>query len=98
MLSRFLSIRCTPLYPNGGNVEIVITTRAAESQLVREHMLAQFVLAAHDATLDWRDSVTCYRRPRIQGQRLSVNMELLPHTPSLSKGERINVHPCEGST
>ena len=43
MLSRFLPIRCTPLHPNGGNVEIVITTRAAESQLVRGHMLSHDV-------------------------------------------------------
>ena len=38
--------------------------------------------------------ISCH--PRIQGQRLSVNMGFPPHTPSLGKGERINVHPCEG--
>jgi len=43
MLSRFLSIRCTPLYPNEKNVEIAIITRGAGSQLVRGHMLSHDV-------------------------------------------------------
>ena len=64
MLSRFLPTRRMTLYPIDGTAELAIAARGAENQLVSRHMLAQFVLAAHGATPDWRDSVTCYRRPR----------------------------------
>ena len=47
MLSRFLSIRCTPLHPNERNVEIVIITRGAGNQPVSQCMLTQALSVLH---------------------------------------------------